>query len=96
MAQRELIDDLLDARQEARRLHKEILEKRVTLRKSPAFLALKRVKDELKALRDSTENVWSAIEEKQGRLPFMEEAAPSVPVLNGKKKPRRDAPGPRA
>ena|ERR1700734_882521 len=103
MAQREQIDDLLDARAELRRLRIELTEKRVTLHKSPAFLAYKRVKQELAAIGDQFEEVLTEIEQKQGRLPFMAEGAeaPSIPVItNGQARPKakrkNSAEGPRA
>jgi DNA repair exonuclease SbcCD ATPase subunit len=100
MAQREQIDDLLDARAELRRLRIELTEKRVTLHKSPAYQAFKRVKQELAAIGDQFEEVLTEIEQKQGRLPFMAESdGPAIPVItNGKARPKRksSAEGPRA
>lgn len=80
MAQRDQVDDLLDARAELRRLRIELTEKRVTLHKSPAFLAYKRVKQELASINETFEECLTSLEVKQGRLPFMEQDQPTAPV----------------
>jgi hypothetical protein len=98
MAQHDQIDELLDARAELRRLRIELTEKRITLHQSIPFKAYQRVKEELRATSDAFEECLTELEQKQGRLPFMEEAAPSVPIGSNGRKPRkvRDAEGPRA
>lgn len=102
MAQREQIDDLLDARAELRRLRIELTEKRVTLHQSAAFKAYARVKEELRATSDQFEEVLTELETRQGRLPFMAEdqasTSAAIPVIkNAKARPKRkDAEGPRA
>jgi hypothetical protein len=101
MAQRDSVDDLLDARAELRRLQAELAEKRAILNKTSAFLAFKDVKQRMASINKTFEECLTSLEVKQGRLPFMEPdktATPSVPVVtNGKgKRKRGDSKEPRA
>ena len=64
----------------------------------PPFIALQETRDRIKAVEQGTEEVWSEIMEKQGRLPFMEDQAGAYDKAqsNGKRKKSRQQPGARA
>jgi hypothetical protein len=67
------VDDLLDARSEVRRLRKLVLQQRI---------ALKQAKESLAGALERVETCFDELEQRQGRLPFGDDAG-SAPLTAG-------------
>jgi chromosome segregation ATPase len=64
------IDDLLDARASVRQLRRELANRR---------LALREVKEKLATATDRLEDLLTELEQRQGRLPFADDAQAEAP-----------------